>query len=115
MTMRRDTTTRQMYESDYARSFDETNNYWDHTLLSNKLFVECQINYLRDLLHTRGHLFLNEVYDALGFHRVPQGQLIGWYYSEGPDLEPILTMDDNTGIIKIELNVINSDVMYFKI
>ena len=31
-----------------------------------------------DMLHARGHIFLNEVYDMLGIPRTEDGQLVGW-------------------------------------
>jgi hypothetical protein len=40
--------------------------------------------YMNDLLHARGHLFLNEVYDALDIPRSDAGQHVGWtMYGDG--------------------------------
>ena len=44
--------------------------------------MKCQENYANDLLKTRGHLFLNEVYDMLGIPRTQAGQIVGWVYDE---------------------------------
>lgn len=47
----------------------------------NKMFIRCQEKYLNDLLQTRGHVFLNEAYDALGLERMAAGALVGWHVS----------------------------------
>lgn len=39
--------------------------------------------YFNGLLHRRGFVFLNEVYDALGFPMIPEGQDIGWLDNGG--------------------------------
>jgi hypothetical protein len=47
-------------------------------------------NYFNQLLHIRGYVFLNEVYDALHLPRTHVGQLIGWVSGPvnlNPDLE----------------------------
>ena len=46
------------------------------------MFLRDQQRYMNDLLKTRGHVYLNEVYDALGFPRTKEGQIIGWLYDE---------------------------------
>lgn len=65
--------------SHYARRFrkDESRD-WQNNAELNLLFVKCQETYLNDLLHARGHVFLNEAYDALGFSRTAAGALVGW-------------------------------------
>lgn len=62
----------------HAKIFDSTNLNWSPTEGYNHLFFRAQQQYLNELLRRRGHVFLNEVYDALGFSRTPSGQLFGW-------------------------------------
>jgi len=69
----------------YARFFDEHNEHWTKTPEYNMLFLKCQQNYANDLLHARGHLFLNEVYDLLGIERSQAGQVVGWVLSKDGD------------------------------
>lgn len=37
------------------------------------------------MLHAKGHVFLNEVYDALGLERSPEGQIVGWALNDNYD------------------------------
>ena len=62
----------------YARFFDEVSPNWTRTPEYNFLFVRCQQNYANDLLRSRGHVFLNEVYDMLGLERSKEGAVVGW-------------------------------------
>lgn len=71
--------------SPYARFFDELSDNWSKTPEYNLLFLKAQQNYANDLLHARGHLFLNEVYDMLGVPRSQAGQVVGWVISKDGD------------------------------
>jgi hypothetical protein len=71
--------------SRYARFFDELNPNWDHDPSQNKYFLECVQNLMNDTLKTRGHIFLNEVYDALGMQRSKEGAVVGWIYDKNHD------------------------------
>lgn len=68
--------------SQYARFFDEANINWDKSPEQNMYFLKMVQNQMNDKLKSRGHVFLNEVYDALGFDRSEAGQLVGWVWDK---------------------------------
>lgn len=67
--------------SKYARWFDNTNPYCGTNSELNLWFLLSQQRLANDLLKHRGHLFLNEVYDMLGFDRTQTGAVVGWIYN----------------------------------
>lgn len=69
----------------YARFFDDSSRNWSRSPENNMFFLNCQQNYLNDRLRSRGHVFLNEVYDALGMKRTTAGQVVGWIISKDGD------------------------------
>lgn len=66
--------------SDYARFFDEGCAAWEKDSEYNLMFLRSQQEYANQLLRSRGHLYLNEVYDMLGIPRTKAGQIVGWVY-----------------------------------
>lgn len=66
----------------YARFFDDGCAGWTKDPEYNHMFLNNQQRYANDLLKSRGHLFLNEVYDMLGLPRTKAGQEVGWIYDE---------------------------------
>jgi hypothetical protein len=64
--------------SPYARFFDEYSINWVKNAEMNRLFIQCQQNTANQILITKGHLFLNEVYDMLGLDRTSAGAVVGW-------------------------------------
>lgn len=68
--------------SEYARFFDESCSQWSKDAEYNLMFLRQQEMYANDLLKSRGHLFLNEVYDMLGIPRTKAGTVVGWIYDE---------------------------------
>jgi hypothetical protein len=71
--------------STYARFFDQTCNEWSKTPEYNRIFLQAQQNYHNNMLQTRGHVFLNDVYDSLGLERTQAGAVVGWVLSKGGD------------------------------
>lgn len=71
--------------SQYARFFDEYSSCWTRTPEWNLTFVRQQQRFLNDRLQTRGFVFLNEVYEALGIPWSQAGQVVGWRYESGGD------------------------------
>ena len=64
--------------SGYARYFRDDNPNWANTPEFNMFFLKQQQNWLNDVLHSRGHVFLNEVYDRLDIPRSQAGAVVGW-------------------------------------
>lgn len=76
------TTIDQDLYSEYAKIFDATNPNWTNDPEYNMMFLKAQQNYANDLLRVKKYLFLNDIYEALGFPRTKAGQIIGWVYDE---------------------------------
>lgn len=70
------------YYSEFSRFFDDTCNGWDEDPESRLAFLVQQQNYANDILKSRGYLFLNQVYEMLGFEITKAGQCVGWIYDE---------------------------------
>lgn len=64
--------------SPYSVIFDESNPNFQKNAEINKVFLLAQQNYLNNLLHARGHVFLNEVLYELGFEHTTAGAVVGW-------------------------------------
>jgi len=62
----------------YARFFDETCPAWEPNPEYNMLFLQQQQSYWNDMLRSRGHVFLNEVYKGLGIPHSQAGAVCGW-------------------------------------
>lgn len=68
--------------SDYARVFDNGSYGWSKDAESNLIFLKQQQNWANEVLQSKGHLFLNEVYDMLNIPRTKAGQVVGWIYDK---------------------------------
>lgn len=62
----------------YARFFDRNNKNWSPAPEYNLMFLRSVQNHLNDMLHARGHVFLNDAYDSLGIERSKEGAVVGW-------------------------------------
>ena len=68
--------------SDYARFYDDGCLGWEKDPELNLMTLNQRQHYANDILKSRGHLFLNEVYDMLGIPRTKAGNVVGWIYDE---------------------------------
>ena len=68
--------------SDYARIWCEGNEGWTKDPEYNLSYLKILQAQANNRLQSRGHLFLNEVYDMLGFSRTKAGNIVGWVYNE---------------------------------
>lgn len=82
--------------SAYARFFDASCPDFQKNPDLNMSFLQGMQNHFNDLLRINHNVFLNEVYDALGFDRTPLGALVGW-------------TDDGTGDGFIDFGLFNKD------
>lgn len=72
------------YISPYAKFFDDASDKWVNDPSANLAFLNMTQNFFNDKLRMDGHVFLNEVYDALHIPRTPEGAVCGWVLnSEG--------------------------------
>lgn len=71
--------------SPYAVFFDEYSPNWEKDPELNRLFIQCQQQYANNLLRSRGHVFLNEIYDMLGVDRSKAGAVVGWVIGKDGD------------------------------
>lgn len=70
--------------ADTSRVFDDSNFNFQKTNEMNHIFLQVQERYFNHRLQALGHLFLNEIYAALGFEHSRSGSILGWIYkSEG--------------------------------
>lgn len=69
--------------SQYARFFDEASPMWMKSPDMNLAFLKSQKDYWNTILHTRGHVFLFEIYDSLGIPRSSASMIVGWLDKTG--------------------------------
>ena len=71
--------------SPFSRFYDDGCVGWTKDPQTNLIFLRAEQNFANDRLKARGYLFLNEVYERLGFPTTKLGQSFGWVYN--PDDE----------------------------
>jgi hypothetical protein len=69
----------------YSKFFDKSNVNWTGIPEYDLNFLTLQQNYANNLLQARGHVFLNEIYKALGLEHTKAGAVVGWTLSNEGD------------------------------
>jgi hypothetical protein len=68
---------------EFTRIFDETCPCWVKNAEKNMFFLKQQERWANDKLRTQGYLFVNDIYESLGFDKTAAGQVVGWTYEKG--------------------------------
>lgn len=70
------------HPASHSRVFDSAASpAWRPSASENLIFLKTQQNYFNNKLQSTGYVFLNEVYEALGYDRTPAGQIVGWIFT----------------------------------
>ena len=102
----------------YSRVFDEKNVNWKGNPGENYLFLSAHEKFANDLLRARGFVFLNDIYDQLGFERTSCGQVVGWVYGGDGDgyidfgLNPAMPDEDVESFL---MGITNTVVLDFNV
>ena len=72
-------------DSDYARCFDEYCTGWRNDAEYNRSFLRQMQAWANNKLQSQGYLYLNDVYEMLGFPKTKAGQVVGWIYGDKSD------------------------------
>lgn len=86
------------FSSPYARFFDESSPYWRKDPEANLMFLRGVQDNMNEKLKKNGHLYLNDVYQALGLQESKVKCKAGWIYdknSEGDDYIDFGIYDQN--------------------
>lgn len=68
--------------SEFARVFDGKNPNYKFDDDCNIYFLKQLQSYFNDKLRIDGFVYLNDVYDELGFEKTTAGQVVGWIYDK---------------------------------
>jgi hypothetical protein len=77
--------------------FDKHNPNWAASPEYNVVFLRASQNYCNDLYRVRGFLFLNEVYQQLGFPMTGAGAVLGWIFGESENVLVDFEIDPGDG------------------
>ncbi len=73
--------------------FNDKTCLWEDNAMLNKKALIITEKRAKTYLKLRGHIFLNEVYDMLGYKRTPLGAIMGWVYDKDKELSFGLTKE----------------------
>lgn len=70
------------YTKDNKTGESRRNKNWQNNNEYNIMFLKSQEQTANDMLRSKGHLYLNEVYDMLDLPRSKEGQIVGWVFDK---------------------------------
>ena len=95
------------YAGIYNRIFDEYSDRWQRYWTGQQVlhYLQTKENELNDRLMIKGHVLLNDVYDALGMERTAEGCVVGWLRSAHDRVDI-----QNRNVIQIVSNLPESEI-----
>lgn len=93
------------FASPYARFFDESSPYWRKDPEANLMFLRGVQDDMNEKLKKKGHLYLNDVYQALGLQESRYKCKAGWIYDKNSDGDDYVDF----GIYDQEGNELNNE------
>jgi len=88
--------------SQYQVRFDQNNPNFAKEFAYNQMFIQSIQNWMNDILVDRGHVLLNDAYNALGFAPTTSGLNVGWVRG-GSEVK--FTVTEDRGALLIDFNV----------
>lgn len=74
-------------DSDYCVVFSRETAplTWQNSYAANKTFIRATLKHAQYILDTKGYIFLNDIYEALGMPRTTTGSVVGWMLDDEGD------------------------------
>ena len=94
-----------------VKEFNRYNPGWTANGEYNRIYLRTLFNYCSEQLRYRGYLFLNDVYQELGFPMTKEGQTAGWVLSEDGYVDfacDVYPKEDGSDDLIIRLKPINN-------
>jgi len=88
---------------DISLVLDSSNPNWHNSEKLNRFFIGTQQGYLNHLLAIRGHVLLNDLYEALGLPRTTLGATSGWLL--GQDHIDLEVFAENSPALRVTTRV----------
>lgn len=85
--------------------FDESNSNWTPDAISNELFLKSVQMHMNNVLCTRGHVFLNDVFDVMNIPRTKTGQVSGWVHDDETSIDFGTKHVEGTPNLELTFNV----------
>ena len=97
-------------DSYYVRFFDKSSTHWSNSTYENACFLKCKWNECQYLLHSRGYLFLREVFEMLDIQKLDDSD--NHKRKSNPDISSIVgwvTTKDGSTMNMVDFGIENFD------
>lgn len=81
--------------------FDRNCLGWSNNIELNKVYLNCNINYITEKLMAKGYLYLNEIYESFGAKWNPDDYNVCYRAEHGIPNIRYKVLDDNEFVVEI--------------